>query len=223
MICKFLFWLTNKLPARAINGDEGERYLERYFLFDFLGVKAYIHRFVASDPDRGLHDHPWDRSVSLVLAGGYREVRRTIKSGARCRQIDPWRLNYIRGNDFHRIVLDPGEEAWTLFMHGARTKGWGFLRNGMYLSHTQDKDDYPLRQWWATAPTGRQLRAQPLINLIEETAAILDGEALALRQCSTRGANHDNWIGEEDAYETYKHWKKVVARLYAHAEQIRSN
>lgn len=162
MIRRFLFWLTGRLPARAIDGDDGEPYLERYFLFDFLGVKAYIHRFVASDPDRGLHDHPWGRSLSLVLVGGYREVRRRGTQAARCRSLEPWRLNYIRGSDFHRIVLDPGEEAWTLFLHGARTKGWGFLINGAYRPHACDKDDYPQRAWWTTAPSGRELRATHL-------------------------------------------------------------
>lgn len=222
MIRTFLYWLTGKLPARAINGDDGEPYLERYFLFDFLGVKAYLHRFVASDPDRGLHDHPWRRSLSLVLTGGYCEVRRISKRESRWRSIKPWRLNYIRGSDFHRIVLDRGEEAWTLFMHGERTKAWGFLRNGIYVPHTQDWEDYPSRQWWATAPTGRQMRAQPIIDLIEETAAILDGEALVLRECSTTGANHDNWKGEEDAFDVYKHWKEIVGQLYAHADHVRS-
>ncbi len=203
MIRAFLYWLTGKLPARVIDGDHGEPYLERYFLCSFLGATVYIHRFVASDPDRGLHDHPWGRSLSLVLVGGYREVRRSGAKAARCRTLNPWQLNYIRGTDFHRIVLDPGEEAWTLFMHGKRTKGWGFLRNGKYLAHTHDKDDYPLRQWWATAPTGRALRAKRLTDLIEEAAAIIDGEALALRQSSTTGPNFDT-------------------RLYVSAEHMRT-
>jgi hypothetical protein len=221
MMTRFLFWLTSKLPARAINGDDGEPYLERYFLCSFLGATAYIHRFVASDPDRGLHDHPWGRSLSLVLAGGYREVRRCGTKAARCRSLKPWRLNYIRGGDFHRIVLDPGKEAWTLFLHGSRKKGWGFLRNGKYTPHAQGKDDYPLRQWWATAPSGRELRARRHAELIEEAAAIIDGEALALRQCSTTGPNFDNWTGEDDALDTYKHWKETVDRLYAFADQVR--
>lgn len=221
MIRSFLYWLTGKLPARAIDGDDGEPYLERYYLFGLFGARAYIHRFVASDPDRGLHDHPWGRSLSLVLAGGYREVRRRGKKAARCRQLNPWRLNFIRGTDFHRIVLDPGQETWTLFIHGKRTKGWGFLRNGIYMPHAQGKEDYPQAGWWATAPSGRALRARRHAELIEEAAAIIDGEALALRECSTRGPNSDNWIGEEEALDTYKKWKRTVERLYTFADHVR--
>ncbi|MBI3545973.1 MAG: DUF550 domain-containing protein [Gammaproteobacteria bacterium] len=164
MIRNFLLWLTNRLPARAINGDNGEPYLERYFLCRFLGLQAYIHRFVASDPDRGLHDHPWDWSVSLVLAGGYREIR----SADFARSLRPGRLNIIRGTDFHRIVLTPGSEAWTLFIHGPRTKGWGFWREGNYLPHATGKDDYPNRAWWKDAPDGHELRAAHLSHTLND-------------------------------------------------------
>ena len=77
---KFLYWLTARLPCRIINGPNGEPYLERYFLFSLFslfGWTAYIHRFVDNDPNRGLHDHPWAWSCSLVLAGGYHELRAT--------------------------------------------------------------------------------------------------------------------------------------------------
>ena len=65
---KFLWWLTGYLPYKLI--QEGERpYLERYYLFTILGWRFYIHRFVDSDPGRGLHDHPWRRAVTFVLDG----------------------------------------------------------------------------------------------------------------------------------------------------------
>jgi hypothetical protein len=59
------------------------------------------------------------------------------------------------------------------------------------------------------------------IETIEEAAAIIDGEALALRQSSTRGPNFDNWTGEDDALATYQHWKNIVEQLYAIAERMR--
>lgn len=156
---RFLYWLTGKLPAKFIFGDDGEPYLERYFLFYFLGVKAYIHRFVASDPDRGLHDHPWGRSLSLVLVGRYREIRLNAT-----RWLRPGRINFIRGTDFHRVILKLGEEAWTLFIHGKRAKGWGFLRNGRYIPVARDKTHEPSGQWWIKAPSGRDLRLDGGLN-----------------------------------------------------------
>ena len=75
MLRRLLYWLTDRLPARIINGDDGSPYLERYYVGTFFGLRAYIHRFVASDPDRGTHSHPWQRSLSLVLVGGHKEIR----------------------------------------------------------------------------------------------------------------------------------------------------
>lgn len=58
------------------------------------------------------------------------------------------------------------------------------------------------------------------IELINEAAAILDGEALALRECSTLGPDNNDWTGVADALATYKHWKQIVDRLYALAERM---
>jgi len=157
-----LFRLTARLPCRFIDGEGGEPYLERYYLFGAFGWHAYIHRFVDSDPDRGLHDHPWGRAVSLVLAGGYDELR---PSGGDLRQpvarhLRPGRLNWLRGQDYHRVVLRAGRPAWTLFLHGPRVKGWGFVQGGTYRPMAQDAGDLRHRDWWKSAPKGQAMRAQ---------------------------------------------------------------
>jgi hypothetical protein len=148
--------LTARLPCRLIDGEQGQPYLERYYLFGAFGWHVYVHRFVDSDPDRGLHDHPWSRALSLVLSGGYDEVRGQ-GGGDRCsrvRHIRPGRLNLLRGKDFHRVVLRGGRPAWTLFIHGPRTKGWGFLREGVYRSMARDEAEFRHRDWWKSAPKG---------------------------------------------------------------------
>ena len=50
------------------------------------------------------------------------------------REIKPFRLNFIRANDFHRVELR-GRTAQTLFLAGPRTQDWGFLdpKTGEYL------------------------------------------------------------------------------------------
>lgn len=164
MIRRFLYWLTSKLRVRVINGDHGEPYLERYYLFGLFGVNVYIHRFVASDPDRGLHDHPWSWSASLVLVGGYREIRQQGD-----RYLRPGRINVIRGTDFHRVILKSGREAWTLFVHGRRTKGWGFLREGEYWPFSVNERDNRFAKWWKTAPRGRELRLDLALDEIVRT------------------------------------------------------
>lgn len=156
-----LHWITAHLPCRFIDGDNGESYLERYYLFGVGGWHCYLHRFVASDPDRGLHDHPWGRAVSLVLAGGYDEIRLKDrqKGETEVRRLRPGRINRLRGEDFHRVVLREDRPAWTLFFHGPRVKGWGFLRGGEFLVCAADASEFRHRDWWLSAPTGGRMRA----------------------------------------------------------------
>jgi hypothetical protein len=72
---RLLEWISARRPCRLIEGDQGEPYLERYYLLGAFGWHLYLHRFVDSDPDRGLHDHPREHALSLVLSGGYDEIR----------------------------------------------------------------------------------------------------------------------------------------------------
>ena len=67
--------ITDYLPVKVIRDSKGKAFLIKYhvFAFTFDGPGIVIHRFVASDPGRGFHDHPWSHSASFVLAGGYEE------------------------------------------------------------------------------------------------------------------------------------------------------
>ena len=130
-----LFDWSRTLPARAIRGPDGEPYLERYMVcrlpWPFGGGRVYLHRFVASDPDRGLHDHPWRWAVSLILAGGYLEQRlaRFAPSGRRDRLAERRApaINLLGGRSFHRVILGPEAECWSIFIRPGRCKPWGFL------------------------------------------------------------------------------------------------
>lgn len=91
--------------------------------------QLYLHKFHRGDDDQELHNHPWAWSVSLILAGGYAEERRVeVSPGVHrvvARGILPFSLNVIRGNDFHRVLLVE-RDAWSLFLAGPKTQGWGF-------------------------------------------------------------------------------------------------
>lgn len=140
---RFLRWLAARLPRRDICGPHGEPYLIRYRIARVLGIGVYLHRFVADDPGRGVHDHPWPWSFGLVLDGEYLEWRAcddvipTLPGSTiyLCsRRYGPGALNWLRGDTFHRLLLvneikvdaEPAE-VWSLFVHGPRRKGWGFL------------------------------------------------------------------------------------------------
>lgn len=158
MIRTLLYRLSGRLPCRLIN--DGDRpYLERYYLGRAFGWTFYLHRFVASDPARGLHDHPWDRAYSFVLAGSYYEETR---SGYR---LVRW-FNWLTGDSFHRVVLFPNmPHVWTLFCHGAYVKPWGFMKPIdtvpgeellLWQAHRPETSEATGKQrWWEKAPKGR--------------------------------------------------------------------
>jgi len=163
MMRAFLYWLTGHLPCRIIS--DGERpYLERYYLFTLLGWRFYLHRFVGSDPDRGLHDHPWSRAFSIILAGWYWEHTRSGTHRVK------W-FNTLTGDTFHRVVLplkgmtrgladyNPRatdyEPCWTLFFHRAEyVKEWGFLRGQVFIPYVRTRND-ETAYWWKRVPKGR--------------------------------------------------------------------
>ena len=163
---RFLYRLTGWLRCRVIRGNHGEPYLERYHLFRLPGGGgAYIHRFLDSDPDRGLHDHPWQRAFGLVLSGGYLE-QRLVNDEVTERTLGPGRMNRLTGSDFHRIVLPERREAWTFFMHSRTVKDWGFLSpvhgENRYVPHEQATSEGSHEHWWKTAPRGRKAPREPL-------------------------------------------------------------
>jgi len=165
---RFLFWLTGFLPCRIIDGDDGP-YLERYHLAGLFGWQFYLHRFVASDPDRGLHDHPWRLAFSLILSGFYFEETR---AGTR---VVRW-FNWLTGDSFHRVVLPfhtkqitqtaadytgPIVQCWTLFFHGPNVKPWGFWRPipfspmATFEPYTYQREGQQ-DKWWKTARRGNR-------------------------------------------------------------------
>jgi hypothetical protein len=161
MTPRLLRAISDRLPCRII-ADNGQAYLERYFLGQAFGATFYLHRFVGSDPDRGLHCHPWGWARSIILSGWYLEETRAGTRPVR------W-YNRLTGDTFHRVILPFGRrEVWTLFFHGRYVKAWGFWRKEVIWSdagpvlgatwrpHVPSTNEATGReQWWKRAPRGR--------------------------------------------------------------------
>lgn len=161
MIKKLLFNLGANLPCRLIT-IEGNPYLERYYIGKIFGITFYLHRFVSADTERNVHDHPWGWAFAIVLAGGYKEERLQYfdlkRDGwvSKTRNIHRGKINIINAPVFHRIG-DAKPETYTLFVHGPRTKGWGFLRlvkDEPIVMYHQPYDVKASKGWDKTAPKG---------------------------------------------------------------------
>lgn len=177
MLRKALYNYSGRLPCRLIH-SQGKRYLERYYLGQLFGFTFYLHRFVGSDGDRALHDHPWKTAGAICLAGGYLERRIrwfNPRTGydTRDRIIRPGWLNMIRAATFHQI-LSTDADTWTLFFHTPKIKEWGFMeiidhedeqgRQRLLPHYYGDTDSSSHRQWWQYVPKGSEADRAPLLK-----------------------------------------------------------
>ena len=117
--------LASRRPPDFVIGGVADPYMLRWWVLPRNRVfNIYLHRFLRSDDDRALHDHPWF-NVSLILDGEYTEEtiarggvhrRRVFRVGA-LKLRAPWSA--------HRVDLHAGP-CWTLFITGPVMRTWGF-------------------------------------------------------------------------------------------------
>ena len=136
-----LNWLERHDRKRIImDRTENEPYLERYYVLFKERItfpyNIFLHKFLKSDPD-DVHDHPWNY-FTIILKGGYWEwipVFNTL--GEKFSEYRVWRgpgsFRFGGMNNYHRIELEPGVNAWTLFFVGPKKREWGFLVNNKWI------------------------------------------------------------------------------------------
>lgn len=112
-------WLRWK-PHIIVGGDEQPYMLRWYIIPRNRFFNIYLHKFLRSDDDRALHDHPW-RSASLLIKGRYKEV---TPSGERI--YERWSFILRSAEHAHRIELLDKEPVWTLFVTGPKIREWYF-------------------------------------------------------------------------------------------------
>lgn len=105
-----------------IIGPEDGPYMLRWHLIRWRGWQLALHKICRSDDDRALHDHVGD-NVSLILRGRYTELpgewgRGTVYGAGS--------VIFRKAETPHRLVLDKGAVAWTLWLRWPPRRQWGF-------------------------------------------------------------------------------------------------
>lgn len=118
---------TASRPADFIIGPADNPQVLRWWAIPRNPVSnVYIHRFLRSDDDRALHDHPWN-NTSWVLSGEYLEHLADGESATRYTGdvITRTALRPDGTGTPHRVelVTDP---VLTLFFTGPIIREWGF-------------------------------------------------------------------------------------------------
>lgn len=126
---------------------DGTPYIYRWHLArtDLGGV--YFHIQVADDPERPLHDHPWD-NTSVILSGGYDEILNEepdeITSNAETHIRVAGDVIHRKAEWAHRLLLPPGfRYTMTLFTFGPKRREWGFWTPTGWRRYTEMTEQLP--------------------------------------------------------------------------------
>lgn len=123
-------FITQRGTPDVLLHVHGKPYLERWFVVPRNDVmNVYLHRFVASDEDRALHDHRGENR-SWLLEGEYLEHTTTDAPQLLCAGD-----SISRGAEqLHRVELIDGKPALSLFFIGPIVRDWGFkCPDGRYV------------------------------------------------------------------------------------------
>jgi hypothetical protein len=144
--------LDRIFDKRVIVNCVREAYLHRWYVIRTERIGIFVHRFVRSDEDRALHDHPW-AFIVIPLWGGYleysdrpvmrgRNVERACREFARLpdflntilsqresvvRRIWPIISTRYRDTTYrHRVELIKERPSWSIFIRFKKIREWGF-------------------------------------------------------------------------------------------------
>ncbi|HXC76809.1 MAG TPA: hypothetical protein VNU19_07145 [Candidatus Acidoferrum sp.] len=115
-------------PPDLTIAPDGSPYLYRWHVVKSDKTNIFFHIQVADDPERPLHDHPWD-NMSVILSGAYDEIleydRITHEGGVFVRRAGD--TIFRKAEWGHRLLI--GEDVpytMTLFSTGSKIRRWGF-------------------------------------------------------------------------------------------------
>lgn len=131
-------------PTRFVVPDPDVIIGEPHYLYRWHLVprnnqgNVYFHIQVGDDPDRPLHDHPWDNQ-SVILAGGYHEVVEGLgweENATQTHDRPPGTTIQRPAAQAHRLLLRPGAAySMSLFTTGPNIRAWGFHTKEGWVAH----------------------------------------------------------------------------------------
>jgi hypothetical protein len=108
---------------------DGAPYLYRWHVIPRNSeANVYFHIQVSDDPERPLHDHPWD-NTSVILSGGYDEIlqRRPPYDRVETVRRSEGQVIHRAAEEAHRLLLRSVDGyTMTQFTTGPKRRDWGF-------------------------------------------------------------------------------------------------
>lgn len=147
--------LDRLFEKRVIVNCDHDPYLHRWYVIRTERIGLFVHKFVRSDEDRALHDHPWSFLV-IPLWGGYIEHSdRELNDLEKWGRVEVWSccpkagfdelkrmldervpvqrrvwpiisMRYRNTKFRHRVELVKERPSWSLFFRFKKIREWGF-------------------------------------------------------------------------------------------------
>lgn len=143
--------ISRLFSGKVIVNCERQPYLHRWYIIRTECVSLFLHKFVRSDEDRALHDHPWDFLV-IPIWRGYIEHSDRVLPEREADWPEGWKRNpdhpsnrrqvrrrvlpllgtrFRRGEYRHRVELlkdrlGEDQPSWSLFFKFRSRRTWGF-------------------------------------------------------------------------------------------------
>jgi hypothetical protein len=112
--------------------DKSEHYEANKEVKSNLPFRLFVHRFSQPDQDKSLHSHPWEFFVSVIIKGGYSELRYGNSKVLKLKHYRAPSLNFVEKHEYHKIVhVKPG--TITVVLSWGNGREWGFLSNGRHI------------------------------------------------------------------------------------------
>jgi hypothetical protein len=137
--------LARLFQHKVIVNCERDPYLIRWYVLRTRFLAIFIHKFVRSDEDRALHDHPWNFLVIPIWRGYIEHSQHTSPMVG-----DTWEVTRrvwpILGTRFrraeyrHRVELIQGKPSWSIFIRFTERRTWGFWPKDGFIAWNK---------WWA--------------------------------------------------------------------------
>jgi hypothetical protein len=124
---------------------DGNPYLFRWHILRSPGSCVYFHIQIADDPERPLHDHPWD-NMSVILSGGFTEIIQTHPTVSAIHEFSRKKGDVIfrKATAAHRLLMPTsGSYTMTQFTTGPKLRNWGFWYPHGWVPHQEVSELLP--------------------------------------------------------------------------------
>lgn len=157
IVARILHGNMERKPDLIIAPD-GSPYLYRWHIKERNDLaNDYLHLQIGDDPERPLHDHPWD-NTSYIISGGYNEIlQRDPPYGAVVTYARNEGETISRSAEWsHRLLLPEGMGyTLTRFVTGPVIRKWGFWVGDRWFPHNEVIEDLPDGRSIWTGPRNR--------------------------------------------------------------------